>query len=64
MKKLIIAIAFLSPAIGVQSCKKDKEFCWVCHTRSTGSDVDAQCGKSEDDIKKIEDQNNWNCTKQ
>lgn len=64
MKKLIIATLLLVFSSGIESCKKENEYCWVCHTRSNGSDVDTQCGKSEADIKNIEDQNNWNCVRQ
>jgi hypothetical protein len=63
MKKGLLLLLF-SITVAVGSCKKNKEYCWVCHTISTGDDVPQQCGKTESDIKKIEDQNQWNCTKQ
>lgn len=43
------------------SCKKDKEYCWVCSKISTGDELPEQCGKTENDIKNIENQNGWTC---
>lgn len=63
MKKGLLLV-LLGVTLTTLSCKKNKEFCWVCHTISNGDDVPQQCGKSESDINKMESENKWTCVKQ
>lgn len=43
MKKLLAAVLII---IAISSCKKNKEYCWICTQTSTGHQ-DEVCGMTE-----------------
>lgn len=60
MKKITVAIAF----IACMSCKKEKEFCWVCADNSGVSPNKTACGLTENEIKRWEQEKDDTCTRQ
>lgn len=59
MRKLFFVSLIL---LTIAGCKKDNETCWECNDIN-GNDLETQCGKSESEIKKLEEQNKWTCYK-
>lgn len=63
MKKGLLLV-LLSITVMAGSCKKNKEYCWACRVISNGDDVPEQCGKTQNDINKLQSQNGWECYKE